>query len=70
MDLKADRVGGVLHVPGAFAEDGVEVGRVAAELAAELATMAGWLGLDGVAVDGGGDLAPALAQAISVGGWT
>ncbi|MDD7924421.1 winged helix-turn-helix domain-containing protein [Actinomycetospora chibensis] len=73
VDLKADRVGGVLHVPGAFAEDGVEGrdgARVAAELAAELATMAGWLGLDGVAVDGGGDLAPALAQAVSAGGWT
>jgi uncharacterized protein YcaQ len=70
VDLKADRVAGVLRVPGAFAEDGVDEPRVAAELAAELAAMAAWLGLGGVVVDGPGDHAPALAQAIKVGGWT
>jgi len=80
VDLKADRAAGVLRVPGAFAEDGVDEPRVAAELAAELATMARWLELDGVVVDGPGDHAPALAraltttaggrQAVSVGGWT
>jgi uncharacterized protein len=73
VDLKADRVAGVLRVPGAFAEEGRDVPaepRVAAELAAELATMAAWLGLEGVVVDGGGDLAPALGHAVKVGGWT
>ncbi|WP_116706842.1 winged helix-turn-helix domain-containing protein [Actinomycetospora cinnamomea] len=79
VDLKADRAAGVLRVPGAFAEDGAGEARVAAELAAELVTMAHWLDLEDVVVDGGGDLAPALdravgsragVQAVSVGGWT
>lgn len=80
VDLKADRASGVLRVPGAYLEEGAGQraageGRVAAELAAELATMAAWLDLDEVVVDGGGDLAGALgravrAQADSVGGWT
>lgn len=70
VDLKADRALGVLRVPGAFLEEGADEPRVAAELAAELATMAGWLGLEGVLVDGGGDLADALGQAVKVGGWT
>jgi uncharacterized protein len=62
VDLKADREAGLLRVPGAFAEPGVDGPRVAAELAGELRAMAGWLGLDGVAVGGRGDLAPALAR--------
>ena len=39
----------MLRVPGAFAEPGASPPRprIAAELAGELATMAGWLGLDG-----------------------
>ncbi|WP_345415728.1 winged helix-turn-helix domain-containing protein [Actinomycetospora chlora] len=77
VDLKADRVAGVLRVPGAFLEGGRDhpgEARVADALAAELATMAGWLGLEGVVVEGG-DLAPALSQAVkaqadNVGGWT
>jgi uncharacterized protein YcaQ len=64
VDLKADRAAGVLRVPGAFAEPGVERGRVAAELAAELGVMADWLGLDGVAVGERGDLAADLARAV------
>ena len=67
VDLKADRAAGVLRVPGAFVEPGAEVPWVAAELAAELATMAEWLGLDGVVVGERGDLAPALAVAVAVG---
>jgi hypothetical protein len=65
VDLKSDRQAGVLRVQGAFAEDGVDVARVSAELAAELCTVAAWLGLDaGVAVAGRGDLAPALQAAL------
>jgi uncharacterized protein YcaQ len=60
VDLKADRAAGVLRVPGAFAETGVDRGRVVAELAEELATMADWLGLSGVEVGTRGDLAKAL----------
>ncbi|MDD7938954.1 crosslink repair DNA glycosylase YcaQ family protein [Actinomycetospora lutea] len=78
VDLKADRAIGLLRVPGAFLEEGRDLpgeSRVAAELAAELATMATWLDLEGVLVEGGGDLAPALGQAVKAqtdtdGGWT
>ena len=65
-DLKSDRASGRLLVQGVFAEPGIDEASVAAELAAELASMAGWLGLDaGVEVVGRGDLAPALAAAVS-----
>ncbi|MCH9730850.1 MAG: winged helix DNA-binding domain-containing protein [Actinomycetia bacterium] len=60
VDLKADRAAGVLHVVGAFAEQGQSPTRVATALAAKLEAMASWLGLDGVAVGERGDLAPAL----------
>jgi uncharacterized protein len=62
VDLKADRAAGVLRVPGAFAEPGADLPRVAAELAAELQVMAEWLGLDGVEVGERGDLAALLRQ--------
>jgi uncharacterized protein len=62
VDIKADRAAGVLRVPGAFAEPGADVPRVAAELAAELFVMAEWLGLDGVVVGERGDLAAALRR--------
>ena len=57
IDLKADRQAGVLRVQSAFAEDGVDRGLVATELAGELALLAGWLELDAVAVSDRGDLA-------------
>ena len=60
VDLKADRNSGALHVPGAFIEPGWDPARVAGELADQLATMAGWLGLDRVTVGERGDLAAAL----------
>jgi uncharacterized protein YcaQ len=61
VDIKADRKAGVLRVPGAFSERDTDAGRVTVELAAELRAMAGWLGLDGVAVGERGDLATPLA---------
>ena len=65
VDLKSDRQAGVLRVQAAYAEPGVDRGYVAAELAAELAMTAQWLGLDGVEVTGRGDLGPELAHAVA-----
>ena len=66
VDLKADRQAGVLRVQSAWAEPGCPTtSEVAVELAAELAELASWLGLDGVQVTGRGDLAPALAAALA-----
>ncbi len=64
VDVKADRGAGVLRVPGAFAEPGVDAPRVTAELAAELQTMAAWLGLAAVVAGERGDLAAPLAVAL------
>ncbi|MEU6644857.1 crosslink repair DNA glycosylase YcaQ family protein [Saccharomonospora sp. NPDC046836] len=64
VDLKADRAAGVLRVPGAFAEADADRSRVTAELAGELALMAQWLGLDGVAVGERGDLATPLRKVV------
>src|SRR6201986_117719 len=55
VDLKSDRQQGVLLVQGAFAEDGIDSDLVAAELAAELRLVAGWLELDDVVVVRNGD---------------
>jgi uncharacterized protein YcaQ len=72
VDLKADRRDGVLRVRAAWGEPAAEAAteggrdRVVAELAAELALLAGWLGLDGgVAVEPRGDLAALLAAAVA-----
>jgi uncharacterized protein YcaQ len=56
VDLKADRQGGVLRVQSAYGEQAAPA-ETAVELAAELESMAGWLGLSGVAFSGRGDLA-------------
>ncbi len=64
VDLKADRAAGVLRVPGAFAEPGVDVARVTAELAGALRGMAGWLELDAVVTGVRGDLAAPLGAAL------
>jgi uncharacterized protein len=63
VDLKADRLTGVLVVKSAHGEPGAPV-HTATELAIELQSLAGWLGLGAVAVEGRGDLSPALAAAL------
>jgi uncharacterized protein YcaQ len=59
VDLKSDRAAGALLVQSAHAEPGAPP-ETAEALAAELRSMATWLGLDDVAVAGAGDLGPAL----------
>jgi uncharacterized protein YcaQ len=60
VDLKADRAGGALLVQAAHAEPQAPA-ETAEALGLELRRLAGWLGLDDVAVNGAGDLAPALS---------
>ncbi|MGE2734069.1 winged helix-turn-helix domain-containing protein [Mycolicibacterium vaccae] len=62
VDLK--RTDTTLHVVGAHTEDGVDKPRVAAALAGELRSMAGWLDRDDVTVGDRGDLAAALGSAL------
>ena len=63
VDLKADRKAGVLVVKGSFAEPGAP-DETAYELAEELRSMAGWLGLGAILVEPRGDLADALALCV------
>lgn len=63
VDLKADRAASILRVPGAWAEPHAPA-NTASELAAELLTLARWLGLTDVAVGPRGDLAPAVRTAL------
>ena len=62
VDLKADRKAGVLRVHAAYAEAGAPP-ETATELAEELLSMAGWLGLGDVVVARRGDLSAALRSA-------
>jgi uncharacterized protein YcaQ len=62
VDLKADRVAGVLLVQAAWGEPGAPAD-TADELAVALGELAVWLGLDGVRVVDRGDLARPLAAA-------
>lgn len=61
VDLKAERAAGTLEVRGAHIEAKADRGAVAPALAAELARLAGWLGLADVRVLPSGDLARPLA---------
>ena len=66
-DVKADRARGVLLVPGAFAEagmDGAAAAAVVPALAGELRRLADWLELDSVEVGSRGSLAAALGRAV------
>jgi len=65
VDLKADRARGVLLAPSAFLEPGEDPARVAAALAAEIGTMARWLGLARVEAGEQGDLAGPLRVALA-----
>ncbi len=67
VDLKADRRTGRLLVKAAYAEPCAPP-ETATELAAELARMAGWLGLERVVIEPRGDLAPALTVAAVTAG--
>lgn len=67
VDVKADRAAGVLLVPGAFAEAGVDGAAAAAvvdALAGELRALADWLELDAVEVGSRSDLADPLRRAL------
>ncbi|TGD87879.1 winged helix-turn-helix domain-containing protein [Mycolicibacterium sp. CH28] len=64
VDLKAERGDDALHVVGAFAEPGQAPAEIAPRLAAELQTMASWLGLSAVTVGDRGELAGPLRAAI------
>ncbi|HTI74795.1 MAG TPA: crosslink repair DNA glycosylase YcaQ family protein [Mycobacterium sp.] len=64
VDLKAERTSDALHVVGAFTEPGQHPARVADALAAELRTMASWLGLSAVTVGKKGDLTAHLSRAL------
>jgi uncharacterized protein YcaQ len=65
VDLKAERSRDALHVVGAFTEPGQQKSRVADALAAELHSMADWLGLGEVTVGMNGDLTKELRSGLS-----
>lgn len=70
VDLKADRAAGILRVQAAWAQDGHSPAVTAEALAAELRSMAGWLGMERVEAVDRGDLAPSLRRALGGTGTT
>ncbi len=65
VDLKSDRQSGVLRVQAAHGESGIDKGRVAEALAAELELLARWQGLGDITVRRKGDLAASLQAAMT-----
>ena len=65
LDLKADRTNNVLRVVGAFAEPQTEPKTFVHAVAAELQSMAAWLGLEKIAISKYGDLASMLRSALA-----
>jgi uncharacterized protein YcaQ len=65
VDVKADRKAKTLVVPGAFGEQGIDVGEVAEALAGELVLMATWLGLERVTVGRKGDLTTPVRRVLT-----
>ena len=63
VDLKADRQASRLLIRAAHGEEGIDRTHVARELAEELDSMAGWLGLVDVVIETRGDLAEELRRA-------
>jgi uncharacterized protein YcaQ len=68
LDLRADRTGRRLLVLAAHVERHAEPGTVAGPLAVELRTLAAWLGLDSVRVEGRARFARSLAGAVAARG--
>ena len=64
LDAKSDRHTGVLRIPAAYAEPGVDLPAAARVLAGELHLMAAWLGLHDVEVAPKGNLAEATRAAL------
>jgi hypothetical protein len=64
VDLKAERGDGRVHVAAAYRESHAEADVVAAALAAELRTLAAWLGLDEISVGRRGDFTAPLRAAL------
>lgn len=67
VDLKADRQAGVLLVQASWLEPDAPEAETAARLAGTLRSMAGWLGLDDVAVAPVGNLCRTLAEEFARG---
>ena len=61
--LKADRQAGRLRADALYVEDGLAPAEVAPRMVAQLHAMAGWLGLEGVALGAAGNLATAARKA-------
>jgi uncharacterized protein len=68
LDLKADRTKEALRVVGAFAEAQTEPKSFVHAVAAELRSMADWLGLEKIVISKNGDLAPMLRSALAAVG--
>jgi len=64
VDLKADRANETLLVPGAFAEEGVDMVFAARHMASELHRMADWLGLGEISVGREGNLVGELSGCV------